>query len=318
MPGEEVTDCDYYVTPNAGTVYFNSYHARMRPGSHHMLLYIESQNQQSAGLSALLGGAANSGPFMATGNNGPTANCNPGIGTRNLFGAQAPYTDATSLVEGAAEDEGIAVEIPPKQNMTIQAHFINATSTPLLREVWANILFTPKDQVTQLGDPIFFLGGIGMNVPMNSSQVITGAATVPAGVSPDFRLVIGTGHYHSHTTEFKAWTIQNGVKTPLIHDYNSLGHAPDPTTWFFSSSTHNPPMSDTTSASGAFSGIVHLQPGDQITWECDVTNNDQAAGLQFGNFVYKAEMCNMFGLYAPTTGKPWQSACPVGVGCLSL
>jgi hypothetical protein len=318
-PGEEVTDCDYYITPNEATVYFNAYHARMRPGSHHMLLFIESQNSQTAGLNAILGGAATMGKFTPTGNQGPDANCNPGIGTRNLFGAQTPITDANALVEGAAEDEGIAVEIPPKQNMTIQAHFINATSAPILREVWANILFTPKDQVTQLGDPIFFIGGVGMNVPMGSSQVITGYADVPTGVSPDFRLVIGTGHYHSHTTEFKAWKTQNGVKTPLIHDYNTLGHAPDPTTWFFASAVHNPEPSDVSGVSGAYSGIVHLQPGDQISWECDVTNNDQAAGLQFGNYVYKAEMCNMFGLYAPSIGKAWQSACPVQLGsCLSL
>jgi hypothetical protein len=318
-PGEEVTDCDYYITPNEKTVYFNAYHARMRPGSHHMLLFIESQTQQPAGIAALLGGAGSSGPFTVTGNKGPTANCNPGVGTRNLFGAQTPVTDANALVEGAAEDEGIAVEIPPKQNMTIQAHFINATSKDILREVWANILFTQKDQVTQLGDPIFFIGGVGMNVPMGQSQVITGSATVPAGVSPDFRLVIGTGHYHSHTTEFKAWKVQNGVKSWLIHDYNTLGHAPDPTTWFFASSKQNAAPSDTTPVSGAYSGVVHLQPGDQIQWECDVTNNDQAMGLQFGNYVYKAEMCNMFGLYAPTTGAPWQSACPVGLGgCVSL
>ncbi len=307
-PGEEVTDCDYFVTPNTETVYFNSYHSRMRPGSHHMLLFIESQTS-GAGASLLAGGGSTK-PFKPTGNSGPDANCNPGAGTRNLFGAQTPNLDADALTTGAEENNGLAIEIPPKQNMTIQAHFVNATSGPLLREVWANILFTPKDQVTQLGDPIFFIGGALMNIPMGQSQAITGQATVPANAAPDFRLVIGTGHYHSHTTEFKAWVTQNGVRTPLIHDYNTLGHAPDPTTWFFDSAKTNPTPDQSTQVSGAYSGIVHLGPGDKIDWECDMTNNDQAGGLKFGNYVYTAEMCNMFGLYAPSTGQPWQSICP--------
>lgn len=303
-PGEEITDCDYFITPNTENVYFNSYHSRMRPGSHHMLLFIESQGSSAGG--GLLGGGS-SKPFKPTGNGGPDPNCSPGIGTRNLFGAQTPNLDVDALTAGASENDGLAIVIPPKQQMTIQAHFINATSGPMLREVWANVLFTPRDQVTQLGDPIFFIGGALMNVPMGQSKAITGQAVVPPGVSPDFRLIVGTGHYHSHTTEFKAWKTQSGVRTPLIHDYNTLGHAPDPATWYFDSAMTNPVPGETGHTGGAYSGIVHMQPGDTIDWECDVTNNDVAGGLQFGNYVFTAEMCNMFGLYAPSTGQPWQA-----------
>ncbi len=203
--------------------------------------------------------------------------------------------------------------------MTIQAHFINATSGPILSEVWANILFTPRDQVTQLGEPIYFIGGAFVNLPMGQSQTVTGQAVVPSDAAPDFRLIVGTGHYHSHTTEFRAYKTVNGVKTPLIHDYNTLGHAPDPTTWFFDSAKTNPVIDDVAKTGGAYSGIAHMQPGDTIDWECDWTNNDVPGGLKFGNFVYTAEMCNMFGLYAPSLGRSWQSVCPTNAAsCLSL
>jgi hypothetical protein len=306
-PGGEVTDCTFFVTPNKDTVYFSAYHSRMRPGSHHMLLYVQPMGGSgpTIGDNGLqFGASANTGP-MITGSNGPSA-CNQGLATRNLFGAQTPNLDVDALTAGAVENNGLAVDIPAQQQGVMQAHFINATSGPLLREVWANILFVPKDQVTQLGDPIFFLGGLGMDVPMGSSQAITGHATVPDNVAPDFRLVIGTGHYHSHTTEFKAWATVSGQQFPIIHDYNTLGHAPDPATWYFDSAKQNPVANDATQAGGAYSGILHMQPGDTIDWECDVTNNNVPGGIKFANAVYTGEMCNMFGMYVPSFGGPWE------------
>ncbi len=307
-PGGEVTDCTFFVTPNKDTVYFSGYHNRMRPGSHHMLLYVQPMGNSgptigdNGGLS--LGGGTSTGPQI-TGTKGPSE-CNQGLSTRNLFGAQTPTLDVDGLTAGAVENNGLAVDIPASQQGVMQAHFINATSGPLLREDWANILFVPKDQVTQLGDPIFFLGGLGMNIPMGESQAIKGFATVPAGVAPDFRLVIGTGHYHSHTTEFKAWATVAGQQFPIIHDFNSLGHAPDPATWYFDSAKTNPEPDQATQSGGAYTGVLHMQPGDRIDWECDVTNNNVPGGIKFANAVYTGEMCNMFGMYVPSFGGPWE------------
>ena len=43
-----------------------------------------------------------------------------------------------------------------------------------------------------------------------------------------------------------------------------------------------------------------------IDWECEV-DNDSDKVLHFGNEVYGAEMCNMFGVYTPGAGTPWIS-----------
>ena len=61
--------------PNDRDVYFNEYHSRMRPGSHHMLLYIQDQRGH--------GDRARAARATAT----------QGAMSRNLFGAQTPTLD---------------------------------------------------------------------------------------------------------------------------------------------------------------------------------------------------------------------------------
>ncbi len=291
QPGDEVTDCVFFPTPNTTDVYYNEYHSRMRPGSHHMLLYIQP--------------ISGSGPINA----GPQ-DCNQGAQTRNLFGAQTAVTDVTGTLSPGVENDGLAVRIPANQQAVMQMHFINATNNPILREGWANIVFVDKSQVKQVGDPIFFIAGYGMNIPMGQSQTITGTAKVPSDATSDFRLIIGTGHYHTHTSTFTAWATTGGQKQMIIREYATPGVPPEPANWYFSSGKTNPMYDMTSNISGAISGVLHLQPGDSITWACDITNNDQPNGLQFGNWVYKAEMCNMFGMYAPSDGKVWQGLNP--------
>jgi hypothetical protein len=57
---------------------------------------------------------------------------------------------------------------------------------------------------------------------------------------------------------------------------------------------------------GAYSGVVQFKAGDMIDWECEVFNDGQKP-LRFGNEVYGAEMCNMFGFYTPGNGEPWRA-----------
>jgi hypothetical protein len=297
MPGDEVTDCVFFPTPNKTDVYFNEYHSRMRPGSHHMLLYIQP-----------ISGTA---PITST---APTA-CNQGAQTRNLFGAQTAVMDVTALAGAAPEDDGLAVKIPATQQAVMQLHFINAGTTPILREGWANILYTDPAKVKILGDPIFFIAGVRMSIPMGTTQTLTGSATVPQNADPKFRLVIGTGHYHTHTTRFTAWSIIGGQKQVIIDEFNPLGHLPEPGNWFYTSTRTNPTPNATSMVSGGHTGTLYMKPGDQIQWQCEVTNNNvssnspapyNAPSITFANAVYTGEMCNMFGLYAPTNGGPWQ------------
>src|SRR4029077_9060892 len=114
--------------------------------------------------------------------------CNQGLQTRNLFGATSPNMDVKQI-DPSPENVGLAVKLPPTQQAVVQLHVINATDKPLLKEAWANILYTDPSTVKELGDPIFFLGGLGMNISVGQTVINRGTATVPQGVAPDFRLV---------------------------------------------------------------------------------------------------------------------------------
>ena len=74
----------------------------------------------------------------------------------------------------------------------------------------------------------------------------------------------------------------------------------------------NTPPDEASRTSGAsYSGVLHLKPGDTINWDCVVNNNNVPGGLRFNNAVYTAEMCNLFGFYAPAFGTTnWKSFSP--------
>ena len=288
-PGGEVTDCVFIKTGNDAEVYFNEYHGRMRPGSHHMLLYVQdTQIEDSVGPEA----------------------CRQGLDTRNIFGAQTPTIDVERISEGAPENAGLAVQLGAHLQGVVQMHFINTGDEPILREGWANIIYAKPEDVKVLGDPIFFLGGLGMSVPPGETQVVSGTAVAPG----DVRLVAATGHFHAHTVRFSAWKTINGQREFLMQDFD--WH--EPSLLKFNSVTTNPSPETAGRSVAAYSGIVQLSQGDLIDWECEVQNTtdqpDDPAGapvtLGFANEVYTGEMCNVFGMYAPTTGGAWRAVNP--------
>jgi hypothetical protein len=291
QPNQEVTDCVYFMTPNTTDVYFNGYHSRMRPGSHHMLLYIQST------------------PVTETGPTDPPGNCSLAgqLQSSNLFGAQTPQLDVNGNIDGAPENNGVAVRIPAMQQGIMQVHFINAGTKPILREAWANVMYVDKSQVTQLAEPIFFIAGVTMSIMKGQTVTIHGTAPVPSGAGPGFRLVQATPHYHTHTDHFAMYATIGGTQTKILETFPVLHTLPEPALTLFDSVMKNPVPNPSTKTGGASSGMLNLKPGDKIDWECEVVNDDQPNPITFANAVYTGEMCNVFGSYAPSTGTPWQA-----------
>src|SRR5258708_2602491 len=156
------------------------------------------------------------------------------------------------------------------------------------------------------------MAGVVSAIPVGETVINSGTATVPANAAPDFRLVAAIPHYHAHTTDFKVYKTTGGVKTLILEQFGTLGTPTEPTLVEYNSTTTNTPPNEATRTPGGFSGIVHLQPGDTIDWQCTQTNDGIGANgatfttpLQFTEQVYTGEMCNLFGFYAPTTGTSW-------------
>ena len=49
-----------------------------------------------------------------------------------------------------------------------------------------------------------------------------------------------------------------------------------------------------TSAAGAYTGILHVKAGDVLEWECHIIN-DSTSALRYTNEVKTGEMCNIWG-----------------------
>jgi hypothetical protein len=278
MPGQETTDCIFMKTPNDVEVFHSEYHGRMRPGSHHMLVFTRSSE------------AADSiGPEQ----------CNQGLDTAMILGAQTPTIDIDRSQNPAPENDGMAQKLGPRAQAVFQLHYLNTTGKPMLREAWANVIYTDPSKVKVLSDPIFFLAGLSANIPPATTKITKGQAIAPQ----DVRLVAATGHYHAHTVRFSAFSVIGGERKQILEDYD--WH--DPKMFTYDSLQTNPMWNPGEKKAGAWSGLLNLSAGDRIEWECEVVN-DSNVTLRFGDAVYTGEMCNMFGYYAPTTGRPWSAS----------
>ncbi|MGH7436941.1 MAG: hypothetical protein ACRENE_14810, partial [Polyangiaceae bacterium] len=203
QPGEEKTECVFAPGSNTKRAYIQEYHSRLRPGSHHLLNYLQPT----------MNGAP---PRTST---GPEA-CNQGANFRMLFGATSAVMDVTRTSPGP-ENTGLAVELDANQQVVLQLHVINATSVPILREAWANFAYADPKGVTELGDPIQFTAGVVSSINVGETVINKGTATVPANAAPDFRLVSAIPHYHAHTTKFVVYKTINGVRELLLAQYNT-------------------------------------------------------------------------------------------------
>lgn len=279
-PGEETTDCYFMKTPNDKDVFLAEYHGRMRPGSHHMITYTQLVEHEDS-----------TGPQV----------CNQDQTSRFLLGAQEKVVDVFPQ-DNAPEHEGYAMKVGANLQAAVQLHYINTGSKPILRESWINGVYMDEADVKTLVEPIFWLGGLNMAVKPHSTEVIKGTCTAPDKVD-ELRLINVTGHYHAHTVRFSAWyTPAGSSERTLIYEsytYNDPGWAR-----FDTINKNQAPNPETGTPGGLWDGELAIAPGDRIDWECEVNNTTDGV-LEFDDGAYTAEMCNMFGTYAPSMGHPW-------------
>jgi hypothetical protein len=152
-PGGELVDCVFVKTPNPTEVFVNQYHARLRPGTHHMITYTQPE---------------------ARADSTQPEDCRQGAEFTFLVGATTPTTDILpDRGGGAPEDVGLALPIPPVAQAAIQMHYVNTGEEPLLKEGWINVVYLAESEVTGLVNPITWIGGLGMSVPPRTTEVVT-------------------------------------------------------------------------------------------------------------------------------------------------
>ena len=276
QPGQEIIECVYVDAPNDSHIFYEEFHVRRRPGSHHLIVS-ELNTDVPDGVRP-----CQTSPQLVVGLVGGTS-------------VARDWPDPNLVIP---ENEGLASELPARAQIEMQLHFFNSTNAPLLREAWMNIHYKDPALVTTVQASLGHYAGLGMNVPPSTTQVIRGAAVAPA----DIRIVNLYSHYHAHTQRFTAYKV-TGTERTLVYesfDWQEPGVIP------LDSAHQNPPPNAESKVTGGLSGILELKAGDRFEFECEIVN-DSSAPLRWANEALTAEMCILRGTYAPSLGRAWSS-----------
>ncbi|HEY6561765.1 MAG TPA: hypothetical protein VI072_31060 [Polyangiaceae bacterium] len=177
---------------NDSDIYFYKRQYRMRPGSHHLIVFGEGQG-------SLLG-------------NG-----------RRLGGSQNSRKDNP---KGRVPPENVGIGMPLAANsqLTLNLHHFNGTPKPLLREAWVNVWYIDPSTVKQEAREIFLWAGLGQVIAPGASTTVRGKKTI----SEAGRILTLYGHRHSNNVRFAAYLNGQLVfddydwKEPAVFEFNSL------------------------------------------------------------------------------------------------
>jgi hypothetical protein len=289
-PGDEQVLCENMTSPNTSDQFYIEYHAHLRRGTHHMITYASFTNPTTPadGTMQVCNGMDPSFHFI--------------FGSQAALGPAGGVLDVPLPGKVAPEDQGLAAKLPASTKLVVEMHYVNTTESSLLAEGWTNVLYSPAADVKGLLDPIFFIGGLGMNVPPHSTQTVTAAGCGLSDAQGDALRIVGlTGHTHAMSTQFTAFVDRQSGSHDAIYDSFNWQ---EPLNAEFNTVKTNPPLGSTSNQDGAISGDLTLKRGDSLSWQCEV-NNTLDTSLKFDNEAYKAEMCNVFGFVTPGTGEPW-------------
>jgi hypothetical protein len=301
MEDGEEEEANYLTgTDNTAEIKFYRNSARMRGGSHHMIVSWGDSGQQDVWT---LGSPA-------------------GLGGNGLPGAQRPDENAPKSLEKPTEDKGLYSVLGPNATVTFNMHHFNPTGMQILKEAWTNLWFEEDATIRTHGilglETTQVIPGLGLNVAAGQ----TADYHYSFNISTPIRVVTLFGHRHAWTTNFSSWVEKPGGATSIV--YQSFDWYDEPT-YRYDSMTMNPPPAPDTRKDGAHTGILMLQPGEKLHFNCHIEFTDERAAkvnspvspaevgtLRFANQAFNAEMCILFGSTAATSlGTPSSDASPL-------
>ncbi|MDH5671442.1 MAG: hypothetical protein OEZ06_04785 [Myxococcales bacterium] len=304
--GEETVN---YRTP-AGSEGENAYYRtyfRMRTGSHHNIISLHP-SAPDIGWIETGGGDALPGLFD------PTVGMTVGV----LGGQQRPDDNTPVSFEPPPEDEGLYLAWPDNPTILFNLHHFNATDGEVLKEGWVNIWWQ-EDAQTKIS---WFMGLpptqlIALNMPPGSIEDQHYSWTI----AETTRLLRLFGHRHVWTTNFSSWIERTSGDVEVVYQSYDWFDMP---TFRYDSVAQNPELDVDARVDGAVSGVVNMEPGDKLHFNCHMEFTDERAvnegaplpaeigNLGFANEAYTGEMCIQFGnAVGSSLGLPASDSTPV-------
>ncbi len=182
MPGQEITYCYYFHTPNTGEIVVKSWQSSMTPGSHHMILYFTSTAD------------------MPDGTLDPTGNCG-GANLDNLavwtYLAQTPEAEADMPAD---DGTGLPVGMPiaPNQAAAMQLHYLNSTDDVLVVHATLDANGYPANTTyTEAGAYVTYNSKIDIPPGPGTMATFGGTCATPAGA----KFFTMSTHSHKQTVQ---------------------------------------------------------------------------------------------------------------------
>jgi hypothetical protein len=291
----EKEDCFLINSENTESHYVNQYAGRMRPGSHHMILWGLTEDPaapRTRGLGSCNGSAT--------------------LGSSFYLGAQNLRIDIPDLSNKPDPVEEVSARpLPADQLFSIDMHYLNRTMEPVLRESWINMYYADPSLITKEAKAIFLVAP-NINLPPHSTgTVVAGGCAAPKARS--IRLL--NGHFHQYGQRFSVYRKKVGAERELVYD--SFNWA-DPYIAPYTGSAINPEPNRDLGISGGMSGPLQLAAGDSLEWECEMDNPADVT-VRMGE-TGADQMCILFGMYIDDETDPsfnWNMASIApGVPCL--
>jgi hypothetical protein len=254
-PGQEVTTDFPATSGNDQKVFFYYRQFRMRTGAHHNII------TTSDGLGSSLGMGRR-------------------IGTSNNLAEDNPKGNVI-----APENQHVGIPLAAHAGINVSLHSINAGDTDELREIWVNFWYRDPNDVTEPVQEMFQTGSVTFAVQPHQDTVLGPFSCKPTGAG---RMLWFYGHRHANNVRFSAWRIRGAQKDLFYEGLNWE----EPLLLEYSSTVTNTKPDDANGIEGGWSGVLDIQPGDTLQWECHVVNKTDGV-LRFTNNTYTGEMCIM-------------------------
>lgn len=253
-PDAEATDNFPAVSGNDSNIHFLFRQFRMRPGAHHMI--------------------ATSGGSVIAGD----------PGGRRIATANASQDNPVGGII-APENQGVGIPLAPHSNINVSLHSINTSGQTLIREIWVNFWYRDSALVTEEAQQLFATGDVGFAVGPGEDVIL---GPYSCDIQAAGRMLWFYGHRHANNKRFSAWRVRGGQRELF---YEGL-HWEETLLLEYTSLITNPTPNREMGIEGGWSGVLDLQPGDKLEWECHVVN-EQEVTLRFTNNTYTGEMCIM-------------------------
>jgi hypothetical protein len=299
QPGQELTQNYHGSADNPDAHNYYRTYFRMRSGSHHNIITLNNNSPPLPdGWIPLTGAGMEASPAIFNSTQGSLL----GI----LGGQERPDDGSPVTLDKPPEDSGYYLSWPATPGIVFNMHHFNPTARPELREGWVNIWW--ETDATKLEN--WYMGidsneAKSMNIAPGSVVDLHYSWLIPAGSKP-IRLIRVFGHRHFWTTSFTSWIERAAGGAPEIV-YQSFDWYNMPT-YRYDSLAQNPVPNAATHSDGAASGIVTLNAGDKLHFNCHIEYTDQraatnsqapmpeaAGNLRFKNEVFGGEMCIQYG-----------------------